>query len=304
MSAVEMVLHVGAKHGEGPVWDTPSERLWWVDIVGERVHEFDPTSGDDRSWAVAGQPGGVLVNTDGVPVVYAPDGLRQLDTVTGDAPLVVPVEANNASTRGNDITIDSQGTVWAGTMAYDKRAGAAHLYRIRSSQVDPVVDGLTISNGPAIDETDGVLYLADTALGTVDRLDIDVDQGVLSNRHRFLDVSAHGWWPDGMTVDVDGGLWVALGNAGEVHRYDRSGQRSHQIALPTTHPTSVAFGGADGADLYITTSWFDVPEADRPNEPLAGAMFVARPGVTGAGQPRWALPPDAFSPAGLPSRST
>ncbi|MEO1056141.1 MAG: SMP-30/gluconolactonase/LRE family protein [Actinomycetota bacterium] len=290
MSAVDVILDVGAKHGEGPVWDAPSQRLWWVDIVGEQLHEFDPTSGDDRSWSVDGQPGGVLIATNGAPVVYAPDGLRLLDIDTGDTRPLVPVEANDTGTRGNDITVDSQGNAWAGTMAYDKRARAAHLYRIRAGEAHSVVDGLTISNGPAIDEERGLLYLADTALGIIDRFDLDVDQGLLSNRHRFLDVSAHAWWPDGMTIDTDGGLWVALGNAGEVHRYEPSGDCSHRIALPTTHPTSVAFGGADGGDLYITTSWFDVPEADRPNEPLAGALFVFRPGVTGAGQPRWPLP--------------
>ncbi len=188
------------------------------------------------------------------------------------------------------MKVDSHGTVWAGTMAYDKRAGAARLYRIRSGRAEPAVDGLTISNGPAIDEVHGLLYLADTALGAIDRFELDLDRGLLRGRQRFLDVSAQGWWPDGMTIDDDGGVWVALGNAGEVHRYDRSGTRSHRIALPTTHPTSVAFGGAAGRDLFITTSWFDVPEAARPHEPLAGALFVARPGVTGSGQPRWPAP--------------
>ncbi len=170
-------------------------------------------------------------------------------------------------------------------MAFDKRRRNAALYRVDGDRVTRVVDGLTISNGPAFDEPRGRLYLADTALCVVDVFDLDAATGALSGRRRFLDLSREQLWPDGMTVDGEGMLWVALGRAGAVHRYRADGTLDDVVELPTSNPTSVAFGGGDGGDLYITTSWVDV---ERPgDEPLAGSIFRCRPGVTGLPSPRF-----------------
>lgn len=284
--AVELALHVRAAHAEGPLWDAGAQLLWWVDIVGQRVHSFDPASGRDCSWATAGQPGGVLCAGDGSPVVLAPDGLEALDPATGATTPVVPLEADHPENRANDGKVDSRGRAWVGTMAYDKRPGNAALYRIEDRRAVAVVAGLTISNGPALDERAGRLYLADTALGRVDVFDWDVDDGTLAGRRRFLDVSADGLWPDGMTVDDQGALWVALGRSGSVQRYTPDGRRDAVVELPTSNPTSLCFGGADGSQLYVTTSWFDLPEAQRRDQPLAGGIFCCDPGVRGAPSPR------------------
>jgi sugar lactone lactonase YvrE len=151
-----------------------------------------------------------------------------------------------------------------------------------------VVDVVTISNGPALDEERGRLYLADTALCVVDVFDLDPESGDVSKRRRFLDLSEEQVWPDGMTVDADGMLWVALGRQGAVHRYRPDGRLDGVIALPTSNPTSVTFGGVDGDDLYITTSWFDLEEHERASQALAGALFRCRPGATGRPSPRLA----------------
>lgn len=283
---VEVVVGPGAQHPEGPLWDAATARLWWVDIAGERVHCLDPGSGDDLSWPTPGQPGGVVLDGAGEPVVATPDGLALLDRATGATSLLVPVEQDHPENRGNDVKVDAHGRVWLGTMAYDKRPANASLYRIEGSRVVRVLDGLTISNGPAIDEERGRLYLADTALCVVDAFDLDPATGELSGRRRLLDLSAEQVWPDGMTVDDDGLLWVALGRAGAVHRYRPDGTLEERVELPTTNPTSVAFGGADGGDLYITTSWTDVEPGDRSRQPLAGALFCCRPGATGRPSPR------------------
>ncbi len=148
-------------------------------------------------------------------------------------------------------------------MAYDKRPRNAALYRVDGGGVTRVVEGLTISNGPAFDAARGRLYLADTALCVVDVFDMDPATGALSGRRRFLDLTDEQIWPDGMTVDDEGSLWVALGRAGAVHRYSADGTLDGVIGLPTSNPTSVAFGGRDGGDLYITTSWVDCETARR-----------------------------------------
>jgi sugar lactone lactonase YvrE len=139
-----------------------------------------------------------------------------------------------------------------------------------------VVDGLTISNGPALDESQGRLYLADTALGVVDVFDLDPATGDLTDRRRFLDLGDAQVWPDGMTVDDEGMLWLALGRAAAVHRYGLDGAFEGVVELPTANPTSVAFGGVDGGDLYITTSWFELVPDRAPLAPVCGRP--ARPG--------------------------
>jgi xylono-1,5-lactonase len=296
--AVEVALSIRAEHAEGPLWDAATSRLWWVDITGQRVHCFDPASGNDSSWATAGQPGGVVLSAAGEPVVASPEGLAVLDRSTGTMDLRVPVEQDRPENRANDAKADGRGRVWVGTMAYDKRPCNAALYRVDGATVICVAEGLTICNGPAFDEPQGRLYLADTARCVVDVFDLDPVTGTLSDRRRFLDFSEAQVWPDGMTVDGEGMLWVALGRAGAVRRYRADGTLDGVIALPVTNPTSVAFGGIDGGDLYITTSWFDLETDSRAAQPLAGMIFRCRPGVTGPPSPRYAgVPPP---PAPLP----
>jgi sugar lactone lactonase YvrE len=283
---VEVFMDLRAQHAEGPLWDAETARLWWVDITAERVHCSDPATSIDTSWATPGQPGGVVLDAAGEPVVATPEGLAVLDRTTGSTELRVPVEQDRPENRTNDIKVDSRGRVWVGTMAFDKRPRNAGLYRVDGDEVTCVVDGLTISNGPALDEAQGRLYLADTALCVVDVFDLDPETGDVSGRRRLLDFSDLQIWPDGMTVDDDGMLWVALGREGEVRRYRPDGQLDGFVAVPTSNPTSLTFGGADGGDLYITTSWFDLDEQGRAKEPLAGALFRCRPGVTGRPSPR------------------
>lgn len=285
---VEVALSIRAQHAEGPLWDAATARLWWVDIAGERVHCFDPESSNDSSWSTSGQPGGVILGASGVPVVASPKGLATLDRSTGKMHLYVPIEEDRPENRANDVKVDNWGRVWVGTMAYDKRPRHAALYRVDGDNVTRVVEGLTISNGPALDESRGRLYLADTGICVVDAFDMDTGTGAVSGRRRFLDFNEAQVWPDGMTVDDEGMLWVALGRAGAVHRYRADGTLDGVVELPTTNPTSVAFGGNDGGDLYITTSWVDIDADRRAAQPLAGAIFRCRPGVTGRPSPRYA----------------
>ena len=155
------------------MWDAATARLWWVDITAERVHCFDPKSSEDSSWSTTGQPGGVVLGATGEPVVASPEGLAVLDRATGALDLRVPIEQDRPENRANDIKVDGRGRAWVGTMAFDKRPRNAALYRVDGDRVTRVVDGLTISNGPAFDEPRGRLYLADTALCVVDVFDLD-----------------------------------------------------------------------------------------------------------------------------------
>ncbi|HLN77454.1 MAG TPA: SMP-30/gluconolactonase/LRE family protein [Nocardioidaceae bacterium] len=284
---VEALPGLRALHPEGPLWDAATARLWWVDITGERVHCYDPESSQDCSWSTHGQPGGVVLGHDGEPVVASPEGLAGLDRSTGSMDLRVAVERDRPENRANDVKVDGRGRVWVGTMAFDKRPRNAALYRVDGDRVTCVVDDLTISNGPAFDEPGGRLYLADTGPCVVDVFDLDPETGSVSRRRRLADLGHAQIWPDGVTVDDEGMLWVAMGRAGAVHRYRPDGTLDGVVEVPTSNPTSVAFGGVDSGDLFITTSWFDC-EPDNRIQPLAGVIFRYRPGVTGRSSPRYA----------------
>jgi sugar lactone lactonase YvrE len=292
---LQPMLDVRAQHSEGPCWDAASQRLWWVDITGCRVHCFDPASGADTSWVTAGQPGGVLIDRRGEPIIGMPGGLTALDRASGQTRSLASIEADLPGNRLNDMKADSSGRVWAGSMAYERTPRAGSLHRVDpGSEGQPpraarAVGHLTISNGPAIDEAAGRLYLADTAAMVVDLFDLDPATAALSGRRRFLDFTQGGVWPDGMTVDDEGCLWLALGRSGQVRRYLPDATLDAVIELPVTNPTSVAFGGRDGRDLFITTSWFDLTPDQRQEQPLAGAIFIARPEVSGPASPRCAL---------------
>jgi sugar lactone lactonase YvrE len=155
-TAVEVTLRIRAEHAEGPLWDAATARLCWVDITGQRVHCLDPVSGNDSSWATCGQPGGLVLETAGEPVVASPEGLAVLDRSTGTMDLRVPVEQDLAENRANDVKTDSTGRAWVSTMAYDKRPRNAALYRVDGAKVTCVAERLTICNGPASDEPQGV----------------------------------------------------------------------------------------------------------------------------------------------------
>jgi sugar lactone lactonase YvrE len=223
-TAIEMALSIRAEHAEGPLWDAATGRLWWVDITGQRVHCFDPASGNDSSWATCGQPGGVVLSAAGEPVVASPEGLGVLDRTTGTVDLRVPVEQDRAENRANDIKTDGRGRAWVGTMAYDKRPCSAALYRVDGAKVTRVADGLTICNGPAFDEPQERLYLADTALFVVDVFGMDPATGALTGRRRFLDFREAQVWPDGMTVD-DAGISRSTSAADSRYLLDQVARR-------------------------------------------------------------------------------
>lgn len=286
-TAVEVALSIRAEHAEGPVWDAETGCLWWIDICGRRLHRFDPRSGQHSSWGIPEEPGGVIVSAKGEPVIATPDGLAVFDCSSGTAALVTPVEQDRPENRANDAKVDPRGRAWVGTMAYDKRPRNAALYLVAGATTTRAIDGLTISNGPAFDNSATRLYLADTALGVIDVYSMDPATGALSDRQRFVDLSETLAWPDGMTVDDEGMLWVALGRAAEVHRYRLDGTLDGVIEVPANNPTSVAFGGVDRGDLYITTSWIDCEPDRRAIEPVDGAILRCRPGVTGPPSPRW-----------------
>jgi sugar lactone lactonase YvrE len=282
MIAVELALAARAELGEGARWDERSQTLYWVDILKGRVHAFTPATAACRSFPV-GQPVGALgVREAGGLVLALRDGFATLDLDTGAVTPIARVEDDRATQRMNDGRCDAAGRFWAGTMAFDPSPGTGTLYRLdRDGRVTPVLADLTISNGLDWSPDGRTLYFIDSGTQRVDVLDFDAQTGALANRRPFAIVPETAGMPDGLVVDADGGVWVALWGGGALHCYATDGTLARVIPLPVSHPTSCAFGGPDLMDLYVTSASVELTPAALARQPHAGGLFRLRPGVAG-----------------------
>jgi sugar lactone lactonase YvrE len=283
----EIAVPAGAALGEGPRWDAATGTLLWVDIPGRLVHRYDPATGRDSAQPAPGLVSLALPRRRGGIVVGLPDGLHLLDGE--DSPLIAPVEADRADTRTNDGACDRAGRLWVGTMALDERSPVAALYLIDSHLgVTTALTGTTISNGLGWSPSGGDFYFIDSPTRRVDVFDHDPDTGALERRRPFAAVEVEGAVPDGLAVDAEGGVWVALHGGWGLRRYAPDGELAGIVDLPVARITSCCFGGDDLRDLYVTTRREGLSASELAAQPLAGALLRLDAGVAG-------LPTHAFA---------
>jgi sugar lactone lactonase YvrE len=279
MDDVDVLAEAGAQLGEGALWDVRTERIAWVDILGRRIHQTDPADGATESFEVALDVGTIAPRTAGGFVAALQDGFW----VVGDGPTrkIAGVPEARPGLRFNDGKCDPGGRFWAGTMAYDEAAGAACLYRLDpTGEVSRVLDDVTISNGMAWSDDRSTMFYIDTPTRRIDAFTYDVDTGSITDRRAVVQIPPDLGSPDGMTIDAEGGLWVALWGGSAVHRYV-DGRLDQVFPLPVSQPTSCAFGGPDLDQLFVTSAWAGLSVEERRTQPLAGSLFRLRPGVRG-----------------------
>ena len=272
----EQVTSPLAEHGEGPVWDADAGVLRWVDMLAGDVLTLEPSGAVTRlhvgDVAAAFRPrrdGGMVVAVERGFVVVDADGR------------VGPVHEafTDPGVRMNDGGCDPAGRFFCGSMAYDAAAGRGALFRFDpDGTVTRVLDGLTISNGIGWTPDGSRAYYVDTGTGRLDVFDYDLGSATLSGRRPVATVDPERGAPDGLALDAEGGIWVALWQGSAVHRYTADGRLDAVVELPARQVTACAFGGPDRDRLFITTSRQDLADA----EPAAGAVFVADVGVRGA----------------------
>ncbi|MDP9333119.1 MAG: SMP-30/gluconolactonase/LRE family protein [Actinomycetota bacterium] len=305
----DAVLDIASSHAEAPLWHAADRRLDWVEIGVGLLHRFDPVTGRDDAVAVGSPLGAFAARASGGFVLALEDGFAFLDADRRVTPVASVHHAAGSPARLNDGKCDAKGRFWAGSMAYDCSPGSGALYRLDPDlRVTKMLDGVTISNG--LDwSTDGrTLFYIDTLAGSsfwdvwsgtvtpgVDAFDVAPETGQLSARRRLFDIPVETpeppqmTLPDGMTIDSEGLLWIAVAGSGEVRRYSRRGDVDTVVHIPVACPTSVTFGGDDLDDLYITSMTPHGapgpdprrPEPMWPPRPLEGALFRCHVGVKG-----------------------
>ncbi|MFG3270829.1 SMP-30/gluconolactonase/LRE family protein [Streptomyces luteogriseus] len=271
-TSYEVAVRAEAELGEGPTWDAAGGRLHWIDILGCRLHTYDPATGrrtvrrtEQHIGAVKPRAGGGLVLNlrDGVGLLDPDGGFRWLHHE--------PVPGR----RANDAAVAPDGALWAGTMRYDEAPGGGTLSRVTGDgSVEVALDDVAVSNGTGWSPDGRLMYYIDTPTRQVDVF--DHADGRITGRRTLAEIEESAGFPDGLTVDAEGCVWVALWQGSAVRRYTPDGELDRVIELPVPLVTACAFGGADLTDLYITTARVGLTEPPA----LAGSLFV----VPGAGK--------------------
>lgn len=294
--AAEPVGEVTATLGEGPYWVPDEDCLLWVDIHEGLLHRTDVASGSTDSvkvdsvsaaFPVAG--GGILTAAGHQLTLRFPKGGKE----EKPARVIAEVPARE-DVRFNDGAVDPAGRVWIGSMHKGETDPVGELFRLDNGGVlTPVVRKVTVSNGLAWSPDGSRLYYADSPSRKLDVFDYDSASGEISGRRVFADLQYADGFPDGLTVDADGCVWVAMWGGAALRRFTPAGKPDVMLPVPVARPTSCAFGGPDLSDLYVTTASIGLSESARAAQPLAGRLLRMRPGPFGL--------PSATAAATLPS---
>ena len=267
--------------GESPLWDGARERLWWVDVVSNRIASARIDGSDATNWVYDKTVGSIGLADDGLLAAMA-DGFYHIDGATGAARLIARPSGMPSGLRFNDGKADRAGRFFSGTMKPgDMVSKDSALWRLdRDGSVTCVEQGVVLSNAICFSPEGSWFYFADSLAGVIWRYAYDTSTGVLSAREDFVNTRQYGSAPDGATVDRDGHLWVAMVQAQAVACFDRGGALLRMIDVPLPYPSCPAFGGQD-LDVLFVTSLSDTGSI-RAEGPEAGRILMIRGlGATG-----------------------
>lgn len=278
---MDVAIGSGALLGEGPRWDAAAQRLLWVDIEAGALHLFDPARRDDREIPLGIRVGAVAPTRAGGVLAALADRLAVVDLEDESVHTLVEVP-HGEGLRLNDGACDPAGRFWVGSMALDYARGAGALYRYSSDGgLDRMLEDVTISNGIGWSPDGGTMYYVDSMTYRVDRFDFDPGTGEIADRRPFAVIERGAGIPDGLAVDDEGGIWLALWGGGAVRRYSPEGALDRVLAVPAEKVTACCLGGDDGRSLYVTTASVELSDEERRRQPLAGSVFVTTVDVPG-----------------------
>lgn len=280
---------VAAALGEGPLWSASRQCLWFVDILGCRLHRYVPASGERRSWFTPSRPGFVAELVDGGLLVGLSHGLYRFDEVAGSFSLLAPVDPERAENRINDGAVGPDGLLWFGTKNEAETAAIGGWFSWAGTGL-PIQheEGYVVTNGPAFSPDGRTLYHCDSVTRRILARSVSAE-GRLGENRLFAEIEEGAGYPDGLAVDSEGCLWVGLFAGWGLRRYAPDGGLREKLALPCAHVTKPAFGGPDGSTLFLTTASVGLGEAEKAAQPLAGGLFAVPVCAVGHPLPKLAL---------------
>ena len=276
---MECIANVRTILGEGPCWSVRDHSLVWTDINASRLFQFSVKSGV-VTHAISENICSIVPRASGGYLGAGYSGLLTLDAAFNITPHCNP-EPNLPGNRFNDGKVDRDGRFWAGTMDHAENTASGTLYRIDTDLSWTAIDtGYRVTNGPAFSADGRTMYHTDSAVQRIYAFALDTN-GNATDRKLFLQFKHDDGYPDGMTVDAEDCLWVAFWDGWCIRRFSPEGKLLAEIAVPVQRPTSVAFGGADLDEIFITSASRDLTKAELVGQPNAGGLFSFKPGVRG-----------------------
>ncbi|MXZ21431.1 MAG: SMP-30/gluconolactonase/LRE family protein [Caldilineaceae bacterium SB0665_bin_25] len=281
--SVDLLIDAHALVGEGPIWDADENVLWWVDIMSSKLYAYDPATEANREWDVGQHVGTVVQRASGGLMLALKDGFAAFDPASGAVEMLVDPESHLPDNRFNDGKCDPAGRFWAGTMAYDDQSDQGSVYRMDTDHsVHKMIEDIGISNGIIWSLDAKTMYYTDSLDFAIRAYDYDAGTGDIDNERIAIDIPEEMGFADGFTIDEEGMLWVAHYGASRVRRWNPdTAAVLAEVVLPTSAITACAFGGPNLDQLYITSASFRMSDAEKAEQPHAGGLFVAGPGVRG-----------------------
>lgn len=262
--------------GEGPVWDAQRNMIYWVDILNGEIHEFSLEKKTHKTIPVHQMIGAVAICTNGNFIAALQNGFAFIDRISGKIKIIEDPESHLTGNRFNDGKCDPVGRFWAGTMPLKDEPNMGNVYSIKND-LKPAkkIEGVSISNGMAWSLDHQTFYYIDTPTLEITSYDYEKNTGHISNKRVVIKIAEEDGYPDGMTIDSEGMLWVAHWDGWQVTRWNPgSGEKLYSIKLPVSRVTSCTFGGEGLNDLYITSAKIGLTEDELKEQPLAGSLFV------------------------------
>jgi sugar lactone lactonase YvrE len=285
MTEIENAIKSQSKLGEGPLWSVDEQSLYWVDIHNQRVERFHPASNGHQVFEFNTAVTALGFRAQGGFVAATAHGFAFIQLSSNTLEIFARPESDKPHNRFNDGAVDPQGRFWGGTMYEGPETNEpteGRLYRLDvDGSVHVMETGVTISNGLGWSPDLKTMYFTDTLHRVIYAYDYDAASGAIDHRRVFVDSSSEGGYPDGMTVDSEGGVWSVRWGGWKITRFDPAGKAEREIKLPVECPTSCAFGGEGLTELYITSAWTALTDDQRRQQPMAGDVFRLATNVKG-----------------------
>ena len=287
MAEVQCIVECKNQLGEGVVWSSREQKVYWVDILGSEIWQYDPNTRETKSWKTPERMGCFAFREKGGLVAAFESGFYYYELESGKRKLIREIEKDLPTTRTNDGKCDRQGRFIMGGMDESENASPiSGVYRLdHDLSVHKLIEGVSCSNSICFSPDGKTMYFTDTWEKVIRAYNYDPDTGALGDRRVFNDFSGQPGLPDGSVIDSEGFLWNAQWNGHRVVRFSPDGRVDRVIEIPAMNPTCAAFGGADLNMLFITTARAGLTPEILKAEPLSGGLFMLEPAIKGLPEP-------------------